>query len=371
MKFDILGLDQATHARLGVITTKRGTIETPIFMPVGTAGSVKALTVEHLLQCRAQIILGNTYHLFLRPGLDVIRRFGSLHDFISWPRPILTDSGGFQIFSLQGQSKISRSGVEFKSHLDGSRFFLSPEDVVDVQNVLDSDIQMVLDNFATYPADRKTDEKALAITGEWAERARGHFLDTNRENAQFGIVQGGLFEDLRARALKQLVSLDFEGYAVGGLSVGEPRDDFERIVSFIVPQMPKEKPRYLMGSGTPEEILFAVEHGIDMFDCVMPSRNARRGTLFTSRGKISIKNERFKMDDKPLDEMCECYTCRNFSRAYLRHLYNSREITSSVLNTIHNIHFYLDFMHKIRYSIKLREFKSFKEMFLSLYAQGV
>ncbi len=371
MKFDILGFDSDTHARLGIIATKRGTIETPIFMPVGTAGSVKSLTMDHLIQSNAQIILGNTYHLFLRPGLDVIRQFGSLHDFISWPRPILTDSGGFQIFSLQGQSKISRKGVEFKSHLDGSRFFLSPEDVVDVQNILDSDIQMVLDNFANYPADREDDEKALAITDEWAERARRQFLSTNRDNAQFGIVQGGLLEDLRVRSLQRLVDLNFEGYAVGGLSVGEPREDFDRIVSFIVPQMPKEKPRYLMGSGTPEEILFAVEHGIDMFDCVMPSRNARRGTLFTSRGRLSIKNERFKKDEKPLDEACECYTCRNFSRAYLRHLYISREISSAVLNTIHNIHFYLDFMRKIRYSIKLREFNPFKESFMSLYTQGV
>ncbi len=371
MEFKIECTDKDTEARSGTLTTRRGMVKTPAFMPVGTAGSVKALTVEQLQQAGAQIILANTYHLFLRPGLEVIEKFAGLHDFIGWPGPILTDSGGFQLYSLEAYSKVTPEGVASRSHLDGSRFFLSPEEVVNIQNVLNSDIQMVLDHFASYPATRKEDARALTITHDWARRARQRFLETNDGNAQFTIIQGGLFEDLREHSLEILVELSFEGYAVGGLSVGEPPADFERIVSFLLPHMPVAKPRYLMGSGTPGEILFAVANGVDMFDCVLPTRNARRGTLFTSRGKLSIKNRRFKLDESPLDPGCSCYTCRNFSRAYLRHLYLSKEIGSAVLNTIHNVHFYLDFMSKIRYAIKLKEFEKFKEAFLALYNQGV
>jgi len=373
MFFKVLHQDPGNenNARVGQITTKRGTIDTPIFMPVGTAGAVKALTPDRLDTIGAQIILGNTYHLFLRPGLDVLRPFGSLHRFINWPKPILTDSGGFQIFSIKGNTRVTEEHVTFKSHLDGTTFSLSPEDVVDIQNVYDSDIQMVLDNFAGHPSTPEQDRKALDITSLWANRARERFLETNNNNAQFAIIQGGLQEDLRQESLEKLTEIGFEGYAVGGLSVGESGEDFERIVKYIVPRMPADKPHYLMGSGTPEEILLAVEQGIDMFDCVMPTRNARNGCLFTSKGKIAIKNERYKSDPEPLDSACNCYTCKNFSRAYLRHLYISREINSSILNSIHNIHFYLDFMSKIRYSIQLKRFTEYKSNFLKEYKKGV
>jgi queuine tRNA-ribosyltransferase len=286
---------------------------------------------------------------------------------MSWSRPILTDSGGFQIFSLNKNARVSREGVRFKSHLDGSSFFLSPETVVDIQNDFGSDIQMALDYFAQYPAARGDDEKALDITSDWAARARERFLKTNRDNFQFGIIQGGLYEDLRRRALEILVGIGFDGYAIGGLSVGESRRDFERILDDLMPILPESMPRYLMGSGTPEEILFAVERGVDMFDCVLPSRNARNGTLFTWSGKVRIKNEKHKSDRGPVDDRCLCYTCRHYSRGYLRHLFMSREILSSVLNTIHNVHFYLDFMSKIRYSIQSDKFTDFKETFLALY----
>ena len=277
---------------------------------------------------------------------------------------------GFQIFSLKGRTKVTDEGVSFQSHIDGQRFFLSPETVVDIQNSLGSDIQMVLDNFSSYPSTEKQDLRAFNLTNLWAARAREHFVRSGSKNFQFAIVQGGLNESLRAESLAHLSEIGFDGYAVGGLSVGEPVSEFERIVSYIVPEMPVEKPRYLMGSGTPEEILHAVGNGIDMFDCVMPTRNARNGTLFTSRGKVAIKNEKHKLDTFPLDDKCDCYTCRNHSRSYLRHLYLSKEITSSILNSIHNIHFYLDFMRKIRYAIKINRFNSFKKDFLSEYKQN-
>ncbi len=368
MKFEILDCDG--RARAGRLTTKKGAFATPAFMPVGTAGTVKALTPQQLQEAGAQVILANTYHLFLRPGTGVIGKFGSLHRFMGWDKPILTDSGGFQIFSLRGNARVGEEGVRFKSHWDGSSFALSPEDVVDIQNALDSDIQMALDYFAPHPATRGQDEKALRLTSAWAARARGRFSQTNRANSQFAIVQGGLHEDLRQRSLQELAAMDFDGYAVGGLSVGETPAEFQRVLQALAPGLPGSKPRYLMGSGTPEDILFAVENGLDMFDCVLPSRNARNGTLFSSRGKVRIKNEKYKADPRPLDEDCGCYTCRNFSRAYLRHLFISREILSAILNTIHNIHFYLDFMAKIRYAIHSRRFAEFKESFLALYQQG-
>jgi queuine tRNA-ribosyltransferase len=370
MFFQVQTRDPRSAARTGLIATKNGLISTPIFMPVGTAGTVKALTVEQLQRVGAQIILGNTYHLFLRPGPAVIEKFGGLGRFISWNGPILTDSGGFQIFSLGEKARVKRDGVEFRSHLDGSTFFLTPERVVDIQNVLDSDIQMVLDNFAPHPAAPEQDENAAQLTTAWAARARERFLQTNRRNSQFAIVQGGLNLELRERSLRELSAIGFDGYAVGGLSVGESRAEFERVLGHIGPRLPDGQPHYLMGSGTPEEILFAVAHGVDMFDCVLPSRNARNGTLFTSNGKVKIKNEKYKLDERPLDESCNCYTCRHVSRAYLRHLYMAREILSAILNTIHNIHFYLDFMGKIRYAIQSAQFSEYEESFLSLYKKG-
>lgn len=371
MFFEILNQDKTSLARTGIITTRRGKIETPVFMPVGTTGAIRALTLDRLNEIGTGIILGNTYHLFLRPGIEVIKTFGSLHNFMNWHKPILTDSGGFQIFSIKGNNKITEKGVEFKSHIDGSKFFLSPEDVVDLQNTFDSDIQMVLDYFAAYPASREDDQKALNITHLWARRARERFLATNKNNAQFAIVQGGLHTDLREKSMEVLSQMNFEGYAVGGLSVGEKKEEFEKIITFLVPRMPVDKPRYLMGSGTPVEILQAVELGIDMFDCVLPTRVARNGALFTSHGRLSIKNQRFKHDKNPPDPGCECYTCKNFSRAYLRHLYISGEINAAILNSIHNVHFYLDFMCKIRYAIQLNNFKEFKEKFLQSYKEGV
>jgi queuine tRNA-ribosyltransferase len=367
MFFSQIDRDESCAARIGRIETKKGSIDTPVFMPVGTAGTVKALTPRQLDEAGAQIILANTYHLFLRPGTEVIKRFASLHRFMAWDKPILTDSGGFQIFSLRANARVDDQGVRFKSHLDGSSFFLSPEAVVDIQNILDSDIQMVLDHFAPYPAVRAQDEKALRLTSHWAARAREHFLKTRQHNFQFAIIQGGLHADLRERSLQELRAMDFDGYAIGGLSVGENQQEFQQILQPLAPRLPADKPRYLMGSGTPEDILFAVENGVDMFDCVLPSRNARNGTMFTSRGRVKIKNEKYKFDDQPLDSACSCYTCRCFSRAYLRHLFMAKEILASILNTIHNIHFYLDFMTKIRYAINSHKFIEFKEIFLALY----
>ncbi|UCH97994.1 MAG: tRNA guanosine(34) transglycosylase Tgt [Candidatus Aminicenantes bacterium] len=371
MLFQILNKDKNSLARTGIITTKKGKIKTPVFMPVGTSGAVRALTPDRLNEINTTIILGNTYHLFLRPGPEIIKTFGSLHNFIGWEKSILTDSGGFQIFSIKENKKVTEEGVEFKSHINGSKFFFSPENVVEIQNNFDSEIQMVLDYFAGYPAAREEDEYALKITHLWAQRARKHFLETNKENSQFAIIQGGLHTDLREKSMKVLSQMDFDGYAVGGLSVGESKEEFERIITFLAPKMPVNKPHYLMGSGTPREILMAVDLGIDMFDCVMPTRVARNGTLFTSHGRLSIKNQRFKLDKNPLDPGCQCYTCKNFSRAYLRHLYISGEINAAILNSIHNVYFYLDFMSKIRYAIRLNSFKKFKEKFLLDYKEGV
>jgi queuine tRNA-ribosyltransferase len=371
MGFEILFSPDENGPRTGRLTTTRGTVLTPAFMPIATAGAVKAQTPAHLEQAGAQMILANTYHLFLRPGMEVIRRFGGLHRFMSWEKPILTDSGGFQIFSLKGNARVNGRGVAFKSHIDGTPFTLTPEEVVDIQNTLGSDIQMVLDYFPAHPSTREEDARALSITNAWALRARERFEDSGSPNQQFAIVQGGLHGDLRREAIDELRTREFEGYAIGGLSVGESREDFERVIDSLLPHMPESSPRYLMGSGTPGEMLFAIERGVDMFDCVLPTRNARNGTLFTSRGKLAIKNERFKLDEAPPDPDCGCYTCRHFSRAYLRHLYLSKEINAAVLNTIHNVHFYLDFTAKIRYAIEQSKFFEFKERFLSLFEEGV
>lgn len=343
-------------ARRGQLNLAHGTVQTPIFMPVGTVGSVKALCPEDLKALGAEIILGNTYHLNLRPGMDIISAFGGLHDFISWDRPILSDSGGFQIFSLSKLTKMEEAGATFRSHIDGSKMFLSPEKAVEIQETLGTDIHMVLDECTPYPATVAQARKSMELTIRWADRCRK--AKTRPELAQFAIVQGGVHKQLRQECAKRLVDMDFEGYAVGGLSVGEPKDDMIASTEACTAVLPAEKPRYLMGVGTPLDIIEAVSRGIDMFDCVMPSRNARNGTLFTSRGRINIKNQIHKFSEEPLDPDCSCYCCRNFSKAYLRHLFIANELSVLRYLTIHNLHYYLDLMKKIRAAIEAGTFLS-------------
>ena len=315
-------------ARQGTLSTAHGDIQTPIFMPVGTQGSVKALSPHDLEEINTQIILGNTYHLYLRPGDELIKRRGGLHQFMRWEKPILTDSGGFQVFSLKDIRKISEQGVEFRSYLDGSKHFFSPEKAVEIQQNLGSDIIMVLDECVGYGADKDYTQKSLERTTRWAARCREFHPKGHNSQLLFGIIQGGFFKDLRELSLAQLQEIDFDGLAIGGLSVGESTAEMYDILHHIAPLMPKDKPRYLMGVGTPLDILEGIEAGVDMFDCVLPTRNARNGTLFTSQGKINIKRAEFREDDSPLDPNCSCYTCRNFSKAYLRHLYTAGEILS-------------------------------------------
>jgi queuine tRNA-ribosyltransferase len=336
-------------------------------MPVGTQATVKAMTPENLVEAGAQIILGNTYHLFLRPGHELIRSFGGLHRFMHWDRPILTDSGGFQIFSLQDLAKITEEGAAFRSHLDGSRRFLSPEEAIRVQEALGSDIMMVLDTCIPYPADRNTAARATALTGRWARRCRDAQADTGQ--LLFGIVQGGMYPDLRLGALEQLRAIGFDGYALGGLSVGEPKELMLEMLAATANHLPADHPRYLMGVGTPEDLMEGVFHGIDMFDCVMPTRNARNGMLFTSQGRVVIKNACFQQDQRPLDENCGCYTCRHFSRAYLRHLFQSREILAYQLNSIHNISYYCTLMAGMRDAIRADRFLAFRRQFYALRHQ--
>ncbi len=348
-------------ARRGELQTRHGTVQTPIFMPVGTQATVKAVTPENLKEMGAQIILGNTYHLYIRPGHRLIEKFGGLHNFMHWDRPILTDSGGFQIFSLQELAKITEEGASFRSHLDGSKLFLAPEDAIEVQQVLGSDVMMCLDTCIPSPADRKTTEDSTALTGRWAKRCRA--AHSNREQLLFGIVQGGMYEDLRRKSAEEMVATGFDGYAIGGLSVGESKEQMHDMIEATVPYLPKDHAVYLMGVGTPEDLVEGVWRGVDMFDCVMPTRNARNGTLFTSTGKVVIKNSRYREDEKPVDERCSCYTCRNYSRAYLRHLFVSREILSYHLNTIHNLHFYLALMEEIRTAVENDSFGRFRKDF--------
>jgi queuine tRNA-ribosyltransferase len=368
--FTIETTDPHTQARLGRIRTAHSEIETPVFMPVGTAGTVKAVTQEMLEALDARIILGNTYHLFLRPGHELIRELGGLHRFIAWPRSILTDSGGFQVFSLSDIRKIREEGVEFRSHLDGSKQFLSPEVSMRIQHALGSDIVMAFDECTPYPATEQQVKESLELTTRWARRSRVEF-DCLRAGtpalpggALFGIVQGGVFHDLRAQSLAQLVEIGFEGYAIGGLSVGEEKTQMYDTTEFIAPRMPSEKPRYLMGVGTPEDLVESVARGVDMFDCVMPTRNARNGQVFTSRGKLNIRNAKHARDARPLDESCGCPVCRRYSRAYIRHLYNCGEILASTFCSLHNLAFYLDTMRRIRQSIALGDFVSFRASFL-------
>ncbi len=349
-RFDILKKDSSSRARLGKIMTRHGVVTTPSFFPVGTQGTVKSLTPEELVEMGVEGILGNTYHLYLKPGHETIGRLGGLHRFIHWERPILTDSGGYQIFSLAKLRKISEDGVTFQSHIDGAEHFLTPEKVMEIQRVLGSDIAMVLDECVPYPSPYAYVRASTGLTTRWAEKC----LKERRADdpALFGIVQGGMYRDLREQSARDLTQLDFQGYAIGGLSVGEPKSIMQDVLEWTALLLPEGRPRYLMGVGTPEDILYATLQGIDLFDCVLPTRNARNGMLFTSTGKISIKQAQYAEDPKPVDEACQCYTCRNYSRAYLRHLYLANEILSSRLNTIHNIYYYVGWMKEIRKAIQ-------------------
>ena len=350
-------------ARRGEVRTAHGVFQTPIFMPVGTQATVKGITPENLEELGAQIILANTYHLFVRPGHELIRDLGGLHRFMNWNGPILTDSGGFQIFSLRDLAKISEEGATFKSHLDGSMLFLSPEKVVAVQEALGSDIMMCLDTCIPYPADRQEAFEATKLTGRWAKRSRA----AHKNNLLlFGIVQGGMYEDLRKMAVDELLEIGFDGYALGGLSVGEPIELMREMTEKSAALLPPDYPRYLMGVGTPQDLVESVYRGIDMFDCVMPTRNARNGMLFTSGGRLVIKNAQYRDDPRPIDELCDCYTCRNYSRAYLRHLYMAREILSSHLNTVHNLHYFVNLMAGIRRAIEEDRFEIFRKEFYDL-----
>jgi len=359
MKYELLGRDG--QARRGRLTLAHGVVETPVFMPVGTYGVVKTLVPEEVKALGAQIVLGNTFHLWLRPGLEVIAGFGGLHGFMGWNGPILTDSGGFQVYSLTHLRKITEEGVKFASPLDGQRLMLSPEKSMEIQRVLNSDIVMIFDECTPYPADWKTAKDSMELSLRWAARSKA--AHTGNPNALFGIVQGGMHEDLRDRSLAELTGIGFDGYAIGGLSVGEPKEDMARILKHTAPQLPEDRPRYLMGVGTPEDIVFSVAQGIDMFDCVMPTRNARHGVLFTRQGDLRIKNARHRTDPGPIDETCDCYTCRNFSRAYLHHLFRSGETLSGRLNTIHNLHYYQTLMGELRQAIESGGFADYVARF--------
>ncbi len=360
--FEMIKKDARTKARLGKMTTPHGSVDTPTFMPVGTQGTVKALRPEDLRTCGAQIILGNTYHLYMRPGHESIRKLGGLHTFMNWPGPILTDSGGFQVYSLGALRKILPEGVMFRSHIDGSKHLLTPQKAVEIQEALGSDIQMCLDECTPYPATHKQTQDSLALTTKWAKLCRE--AKTNPEHALFGIIQGGTYLDLRRQSVEEIVPIGFDGYALGGVSVGEPKDIMYSITQDIAPLLPEDKTRYLMGVGTPEDIVFAVSQGVDMFDCVMPTRCARHGLLFTNNEKIVIKNARWREDNRPIDETCDCYTCRNYSRAYLRHLYIAGEILAMILNTIHNIRHYMLLMERIRSAIREDRLDELKKDFI-------
>lgn len=337
-------------ARRGQLQFDRGTVDTPAFMPVGTYGTVKAMTPEELSELGAQIILGNTFHLMLRPGTEVIQAHGDLHDFMHWSGPILTDSGGFQVFSLGDIRKITEAGVHFRSPIDGSKIFMDPEISIQVQKDLGADIVMIFDECTPYPATTKEADDSMQLSLRWALRSKQAHADN--PNALFGIVQGGMYEELRAQSLSGLIDIGFDGYAIGGLSVGEPKDDMKRILSFLAPIMPADKPRYLMGVGRPEDIVEAVLLGIDMFDCVMPTRNARNGHLFSREGVVRIKNSPHKEDTRAISEHCQCYCCRHYSRAYLHHLFKCNEILGARLATIHNLHYYQDLMSGLRAAIE-------------------
>ncbi|MDI1298090.1 tRNA guanosine(34) transglycosylase Tgt [Methylotenera sp.] len=348
-------------ARRGTVHLAHGDVQTPAFMPVGTYGTVKAMSPLELKEIDAHIVLGNTFHLWLRPGLEVIEAHGGLHKFMGWDGPILTDSGGFQVFSLGAMRKISEEGVKFKSPINGDTCFLTPEESMRIQKVLNSDIVMIFDECTPFPATLKEANDSMQLSLRWAKRSKD--AHQGNSNALFGIIQGGMFEELRDVSLAGLTEIDFDGFAIGGLSVGEPKEDMLRILAHTAPKMPQNKPRYLMGVGTPEDLVAAVAQGIDMFDCVMPTRNARNGWLFTQYGDVKIKNTRYKTDTQPLDADCTCYTCQNFSRAYLHHLHRIGEILGARLNTIHNLHYYQVLMQSMRSAIEAGTFDAFKTEF--------
>lgn len=366
--FQILARDGA--ARRGTLETAHGTVQTPVFMPVGTQASVKSIDPRDLTEIRAQIVLGNTYHLYMRPGDELVARMGGLHGFAAWDRPVLTDSGGFQVFSLAGLREITENGVTFRSHIDGSAHVFTPEKAIAIQQNLGSDIMMVLDECVAYGTEYDYTAKSLEMTTRWAQRCRDAHPEGQNGRLVFGIVQGGFFEDLRTISAQQLMEIPFEGFAIGGLSVGESPDEMRQLLAHTAPLLPDQKPRYLMGVGTPMDILDGVALGVDMFDCVLPTRNARNGTLFTSFGKINIKQARFRDDPEPLDPECDCYACRTFSRAYLRHLYMARELLSYRLNTLHNLRFYLRMMEEVRDAIEQGTFEQLRTRYRAAYEQA-
>jgi queuine tRNA-ribosyltransferase len=368
VKFDLITTDGA--ARRGTVSLAHGLLPTPAFMPVGTYGTVKAMSPVELVEIGASIVLGNTFHLWLRPGLDVIRAHGGLHDFMGWSGPILTDSGGFQVFSLGDLRKISEEGVRFSSPINGDKLFLTPEESMRIQHALNSDIAMIFDECTPYPADLNAASSSMRLSLRWAKRSRDEHRRLENSNAVFGIVQGGMYETLRDESLAGLLDLGFDGYAIGGLSVGEPKEDFARILAHTAPKLPDDQARYLMGVGTPEDLVYAVGQGIDMFDCVMPTRNARNGWLFTRFGDVKIKNASHKLDTQPLDSTCTCYTCRHFSRSYLHHLHRLGEILGARLNTIHNLFYYQVLMREMRDAIEAGELASWTQRFHRDRAQG-
>ena len=366
--YELIKKDSRTKARRGRVNTPHGPIETPVFMPVGTAGTVKAMKPEEVRDMGAQIILGNTYHLYLRPGHEVVKAAGGLHKFMNWERAILTDSGGFQVFSLGAMRKISEEGVEFRSHIDGSKHMLSPEKSMEIQNALGSDIMMAFDECAPYPADRNYVKNSLERTTRWLKRCKEYHKNTEQQSL-FGIMQGGMYKDLRKQSAEEIVELDLPGYAIGGLSVGEPKEIMYEVMDDCVDFLPADKPRYLMGVGSPDCLFEGVERGIDMFDCVLPTRIARHGMAMTSQGRVNIKNSKYERDFTPLDPNCDCYTCRNYSKAYLRHLFKSDEILSSMLMTTHNLHFLVNTMAGIRKAIEEDRFLEYKKEFYDSYGR--
>jgi queuine tRNA-ribosyltransferase len=375
--FEYLATDSHSKARRGRLTTAHGVIDTPAFMPVGTQGSVKAVSPRELHEVNAQIVLGNTYHLFVRPGLDVIKHFGGLHKFMNWDGPILTDSGGFQIFSLAKLRKITEDGVEFQNHIDGALAFISPEIAMEIQTLLGSDIAMALDECVPYPCEYDYATQSTEMTTRWAKRCKivaaslrdAHAAHSAAATKQllFGIVQGGTFEDLRKQSAQAIVNLDFDGYAIGGVSVGEPEEEMMRAVEWVEPFFPENKPRYAMGLGTPPQLVELIARGMDMFDCVLPTRLARNGTAFTATGTVNLKNAEFALDNKPIEENCSCDACRDFSRGYIRHLVKAEEILGLRLITLHNLHFYLDLMNRARTEIERGTFDRFRKAFVAEY----
>ena len=366
MKFELINTND--KARLGRLTFDRGEVNTPAFMPVGTYGAVKAMTVEEVRGLGAEIILGNTFHLSITPSTEVIEAHGDLHDFMNWQGPILTDSGGFQVFSLGKMRKITEEGVAFRSPKDGSSIFMGPEESMQIQHKLGSDIVMIFDDCTAYPAEKNVVDQSMQLSLRWAKRSLIEHKRLNNKNSLFGIVQGGMYKELRIHSAESLIEMDFNGYAIGGLSVGEPKEEMMEVLSYLPDHMPQDKPRYLMGVGTPIDLVEGVASGVDMFDCVMPSRNARNGYLFTSEGVVKIRNAKYKKDTGPLDPNCGCSTCSNYSRSYLHHLQKTNEILGSRLNTLHNLFYYQELMQSMRSAIQTNTFSTFRKSFLASQA---